>query len=108
MNIAGATPKLTASASESSSAPKREPVRVKRAMPPSKVSSTPANTMNQAAHSYAPRDAMTMAKMPKKTLPRVKADGMMMMPLCSRLRPARLGITGCARSGGVGGVPRRA
>ena len=107
MTIAGATPKLTASARESSSAPKREPVRVKRARPPSKVSRTPANTMNQAAHSKAPRDAITMAKTPKKTFPRVKAEGMMMTPLCNRLRRARLRITGCPPDGGAGRAPPR-
>ena len=107
MTIAGATPKLTASARESSSAPKREPVRVKRARPPSKVSRMPANTMNQAAHSYAPRDAITMANTPKKTLPRVKVEGMMMTPLWNRLRRARLRIMRSLEDEGAGCAPPR-
>jgi hypothetical protein len=50
-----------ASTSESSSAPKREPVRVKRATLPSSTSSVPAKMMNQPAHTYSPREAATMA-----------------------------------------------
>jgi len=49
MIMAGATPKLIASTSESSSAPKRVPVLDRRARRPSSRSATPANITNQAA-----------------------------------------------------------
>ena len=58
---AGATPKEIASVSESSSAPKADPVRVKRATLPSSRSSVAEKTMNQPAHAKSPRRAATTA-----------------------------------------------
>ena len=58
---AGATPNEIASVSESSSAPKSDPVRVKRATLPSSRSSVAENTMNQPAQAKSPRSAATMA-----------------------------------------------
>ena len=61
MMKAGATPNEMASTRESSSPPKADPVRVKRAMRPSKRSVTAAQTMNHPAHAKSPRVAATMA-----------------------------------------------
>jgi hypothetical protein len=57
----GATPNEIASTSESSSAPKRDPVLVKRATLPSSTSSVPAKTMNQPADIKSPREAEMIA-----------------------------------------------
>ena len=57
MSRAGATPKEITSTSESSSAPKRVPVCDSRATRPSRMSSTPAKTMNQPAHRKLPLGA---------------------------------------------------
>jgi hypothetical protein len=61
MMYPGATPKEMESTNESSSAPKRDPVRVKRAIRPSSMSNVPAKTMNQPAQIKSPRVAATMA-----------------------------------------------
>ena len=72
---AGATPKDTASTSESSSAPNAEPVRVNRATRPSSMSRMPAHTMHQAAKANSPRAAATIANTPKNRFPRGERGG---------------------------------
>ena len=76
ISSAGATPNEIASTSESSSAPKRVPVRESRATRPSSMSRMPANTMNQPAHRKLPLKAETIAQNPKNRLPSVNALGM--------------------------------
>ncbi len=75
MIVAGATPKLMASTSESSSTPKRLPVFVMRATRPSSASITPPSTTHHPAHMYSPRAAETIANTPKKRLPSVNPFG---------------------------------
>jgi len=72
---AGATPKEMASTSESSCSPNGLPVFVARAMRPSNMSQKAAVTMYQPARTCSPREAATMAKMPKNRLPSVKPLG---------------------------------
>ena len=61
MTSAGAMPKETASASESSWAPKSDPVRVNRATRPSRRSRVAAKTRNHAAQEKSPLSAATIA-----------------------------------------------
>src|SRR6185437_4316724 len=75
MIMAGASPNEIASTRESSSTPKRLPVPVARAMRPSKLSHTPPSTTYSTACANCPREAETMAKMPKNRLPSVKPLG---------------------------------
>src|SRR5664279_5063663 len=75
MMNAGATPKLTASTSESSSTPNRLTVRVMRATRPSRASMRPLSTMHQPDQSKWPRYAETIANTPKKRFPSVKPFG---------------------------------
>ena len=83
---AGATPKLMASTSESSCSPNSLPVPVKRATRPSNMSAKAARTMSQPAISNAPREAETIAQMPRNRLPSVKALGRTITPRCRRRR----------------------
>src|SRR5690625_75604 len=82
---AGASPKLIASTSESNSSPNLVPVFVTRATLPSSISASPARTINQAATSKWPRVAETIAQIPKKRFPSVRALGTMITPRCRRL-----------------------
>src|SRR5687768_12925621 len=60
----GATPKLTTSASESSSTPNSELVFVRRASAPSRPSKITASTISQAAAVKFPSVALMMATKP--------------------------------------------
>ena len=75
MMSAGAVPNEMASTSESSSSPKRVPDFVALAMRPSNVSAMAPNTMKRAAASKSPREAATMAKIPKNRFASVKPLG---------------------------------
>ncbi len=61
MMNAGATPKLTASTSESSSTPNWLPVRVARATRPSSASMTPPSMTHHPAAMNSPRAEFTIA-----------------------------------------------
>src|SRR2546427_2970781 len=75
MRKAGATPKLTTSTRLSSSAPNRVPVFERRATRPSSASRMPAKKMYHPARSNSPRDASTIAQMPKNRLKSVNRLG---------------------------------
>src|SRR6202521_1728889 len=64
----GATPKLTKSASESSSAPKREVLCNRRAMRPSRPSRIAASTMQPTANSSRPSMARRIAGSPSNSV----------------------------------------
>src|SRR5579883_2192587 len=100
----GATPKLTKSARLSSSAPKREVPRSRRATRPSMPSSTAASTIAPSAISSRPSTANGMAVNPAQSASRVITFGTSVRTGMVRKRPRRRRRSGpSGRLGSMGG-----
>ena len=82
---AGATPKLTTSASESSSTPSLEETPNDRAAKPSQKSKAAANIIQTTAAEKFPLNAMTMAMQPENRLSSVIILGICFFMLVSFL-----------------------